>query len=100
MKYVMFCNEHGSIGILSVYRTDGPFKGNPAYKVVYNFGKDVYGDPITDAAYHGHADPRNFLSITKKEYDEYTACRAWSKEQKAVRKKILKRLTSAENRLR
>jgi hypothetical protein len=92
LGYVMFASTVGSIGKHSIYRTDGPFKNNPAFKVEYHYGLDVNGKPIKDTAHHGNASPINFLKITKEEYVAYTQCRAWSPAQERVRKRIINRL--------
>lgn len=40
-------HPHGSYGVITYVREDGPFKGNPVYYGTYYYGLDARGKDVT-----------------------------------------------------
>jgi hypothetical protein len=65
---VKFGAPGGSIGKVHSFRTDGPFKKNPAMHVQWSYGLDKFGEPMTAMSFY--VNPDMLMRITKKEWSK------------------------------
>lgn len=82
---VMYKDSNGSIG--TVHDDSNTKNVKSKVIVIWDYGKDGKGNSITASS--GFSNYDQLIEISEEHYQEYINCRAWSKEQKDVRVKIL-----------
>jgi hypothetical protein len=65
---VRFNDPHGSLGRVTSIRRDGPFAEHPAYYVKWYYGKDKFGEQMTEVSgfYNEHV-RHELVKITEEE---------------------------------